>query len=304
MPTNETPLHRPHRLALSREETESLQYGDLPGRLGAFADDEERRAAWFHHRDRLLRHCRHGQRPAAWWDFESPVPRPRDRDYAPATLFVGRLIDCDRARRAAGPMAGGFRTGADARLCVLHRLCQAERRGCDLAQGRARQEGALPMERNSESVGPEMVRRVSAPTSDGARARGCSRAADAGSLTDAARTQRAETQRAWSATYRGQSAVTDCVERSADACVARRLTSVAAGGALGVPRGLCERDRELARARRWRVASYDRTGAEAVLRPARPRPQHAARQQVGAVRSGFDTSRKSHLLPMARDVAL
>jgi hypothetical protein len=91
MPTNERPLQRPHRLALSREEHDSLQYGDLPGRP-AFADDEERRAAWFHHRDRLLRHCSHGQRPAGWWDFESPVPRPRDRDYAAATLFEAGLL--------------------------------------------------------------------------------------------------------------------------------------------------------------------------------------------------------------------
>jgi hypothetical protein len=28
----------------------SLRYGDLPSRP-AFADDQERRAAWFHHRD-------------------------------------------------------------------------------------------------------------------------------------------------------------------------------------------------------------------------------------------------------------
>jgi hypothetical protein len=88
--TNETPLHRPHRLALSREETESLQYGDL-------------RAAWFHHRDRLLRHCSHGQRPAAWWDFESPVPRPPDRDYAPATLYeAGLLTEGELAELTAG----------------------------------------------------------------------------------------------------------------------------------------------------------------------------------------------------------
>ena len=31
-----------------------------------------------------------------------------------------------------------------------------------------------------------------------------------------------ETQRVWSATYRGQSAATNCVERGADVCVARR----------------------------------------------------------------------------------
>ena len=37
-----------------------------------------------------------------------------------------------------------------------------------------------------------------------------------------------ETKRAWAATHRGQSAVTDRVERGADVCVARRELSVAA----------------------------------------------------------------------------
>jgi hypothetical protein len=92
MSTNRTPLERPRRLALSREENESLQYGDLPGRPGAFADDEERRAAWFAHRDRLLMHCSHGQRPAGWWDYECPIQRQRDRDYAPAALYEAELL--------------------------------------------------------------------------------------------------------------------------------------------------------------------------------------------------------------------
>jgi hypothetical protein len=101
MPTNETPLHRPNRLALSREEHDSLQYGDLPGRPG-FASDEERRAGWFAHRDRLLMHCSHGQRPRAWWDFECPVPYP-GRDYAPAALFeAGLLTEPEVAELTAG----------------------------------------------------------------------------------------------------------------------------------------------------------------------------------------------------------
>ena len=91
MSTNQTPLHRPNRLALSRAEAESLRYGDLPGRPG-FASDEERCAAWFAHRDRLLMHCRGGKRPAGWWDYESPVPHPPDRDYAAAALFEAELL--------------------------------------------------------------------------------------------------------------------------------------------------------------------------------------------------------------------
>jgi hypothetical protein len=68
----------------------SLRYGELAERP-AFAGEEERRAAWFHHRDRLLRHCSGGQRPAGWWDYESPAPRPRDRDYEAAVLFEAGL---------------------------------------------------------------------------------------------------------------------------------------------------------------------------------------------------------------------
>jgi hypothetical protein len=80
---------------LNHEEHLSLQYGDLPGR-SAFAGEEARRAAWFHHRDRLLQHCSHGKRPAAWWDFECPIRRPRDRDYEEAALFeVGLLAESE-----------------------------------------------------------------------------------------------------------------------------------------------------------------------------------------------------------------
>jgi hypothetical protein len=69
----------------------SLRYGELAERP-AFAGEEERRAAWFHHRDRLLQHCSHGRRPAGWWDFESPVPYPRDGDYRRSLAHVSPLF--------------------------------------------------------------------------------------------------------------------------------------------------------------------------------------------------------------------
>jgi len=69
----------------------SLRYGDLAERP-AFAGEQERKAAWFAHRDRLLQHCSGGMRPAGWWSFESPVPRPRDRDYAQAALYEAELL--------------------------------------------------------------------------------------------------------------------------------------------------------------------------------------------------------------------
>ena len=78
MPTNQTPLQRPRRLSLGHEAEMSLRYGDLAERPAFACDDERREAAWFYHRDRLLMHCSHGQRPAGWWDFESPIPYPED----------------------------------------------------------------------------------------------------------------------------------------------------------------------------------------------------------------------------------
>ena len=92
MSTNQTPLQRPNRAPLSHEGQMSLRYGELASRPG-FASEEERRAAWFNHRDELLQHCSGGQRPAGWWDYESPIPYPRDRAYAAATLYENGLLN-------------------------------------------------------------------------------------------------------------------------------------------------------------------------------------------------------------------
>ena len=50
-PIDRTPPQRPNRIP--HEAEMSLRYGELAERP-AFAGEEERRAAWFHHRDRLL----------------------------------------------------------------------------------------------------------------------------------------------------------------------------------------------------------------------------------------------------------
>jgi hypothetical protein len=84
-------LQRPNWHPLDHEQDMSLRYGKLASRP-AFASDEARRAAWFHHRDRLLQYCSGGQRPAGWWDYECPIPRPRDRNYAAATLYEAGLL--------------------------------------------------------------------------------------------------------------------------------------------------------------------------------------------------------------------
>jgi hypothetical protein len=49
------------------------------------------------HRDHFLRYCRYGQRPQAWWDYEAPIPYPRDHDYRQAALWeAGLLSDQER----------------------------------------------------------------------------------------------------------------------------------------------------------------------------------------------------------------
>jgi hypothetical protein len=40
----------------------------------------------------MLADCRYGQRPAAWWDYESPVPRPADHHFDRAVLFEAGLL--------------------------------------------------------------------------------------------------------------------------------------------------------------------------------------------------------------------
>src|SRR6266702_3074455 len=93
MATNRTPLQRTG-LALNHEQEMSLRYGELASHF-AFASEEERREAWFYHRDRLLQHCSGGQRPAGWWDYECPIRRPRDRDYEEAALLEAGLLTED-----------------------------------------------------------------------------------------------------------------------------------------------------------------------------------------------------------------
>ena len=97
MPTNRTPLHR-NRHGLSFEEKMSLEFGDHPCRPPAFRSNDERREAWLRHRERLLASCLYGRRPAGWWDYEAPIPRPRDQDYEQAALYeAGLLTEIERA---------------------------------------------------------------------------------------------------------------------------------------------------------------------------------------------------------------
>ena len=75
MPTNRMPLRRIRGGRLSHEQEMSLWFGDVD--RYAFGSDDERREQWFRHRDRLMAlWARNGNRPDAWWDYESPIERP------------------------------------------------------------------------------------------------------------------------------------------------------------------------------------------------------------------------------------
>jgi hypothetical protein len=121
MPTERTPLQRPHRLPLSHEAEMSLRYGELTGCPG-FASAEERKAAWFAHRDELLRHCRGGKRPSGWWDYECPIPYPRDRDYAEAALYEAELLTEGEVAELTAHWRKEFERAQDPRFmhCIGH----------------------------------------------------------------------------------------------------------------------------------------------------------------------------------------
>jgi hypothetical protein len=61
-------------------------------RGSAFGSREELEQAWVTHRDRLMALWgKHGQRPAAWWEFEAPFPRPYKRERS--KLYEAGLLD-------------------------------------------------------------------------------------------------------------------------------------------------------------------------------------------------------------------
>jgi len=64
-----------------------------PGRNGTlFASDEERRALWARHRDRLMQWFSHGgHRPWGWWKYEAPIRYP-GYDRERSTLYERGLL--------------------------------------------------------------------------------------------------------------------------------------------------------------------------------------------------------------------
>jgi hypothetical protein len=100
MPTNRVTVRR-FRRSLSHEQEMSLWLGDHPYRP-AFGGEQERRAAWVRHRDRLMAAwAKHGKRPVGWWDYEAPLPRP-DSEREQSTLYeAGLLGETERAELLA-----------------------------------------------------------------------------------------------------------------------------------------------------------------------------------------------------------
>jgi len=90
MPTNRTPIRR-QRHPLSWEQEMSLELGE-DERRRAFATDQSRRDAWERNRDYLMARCHDGQRPAAWWEFDAAIRRPREREYEAAALWEAELL--------------------------------------------------------------------------------------------------------------------------------------------------------------------------------------------------------------------
>jgi hypothetical protein len=88
---------------ITHEQEMELWLG-APDGGSSFASEEERSAAWFRHRDRLMQlWARDGKRPVAWWQHESPAelyyPGP---DFERSTLYEwGLLAEGERAELLA-----------------------------------------------------------------------------------------------------------------------------------------------------------------------------------------------------------
>ena len=89
---------------LQFEEMIELTLGEPPNWYegeSCFADEEDRRAAWQAHRDRLSRDSAKipGQRCWGWWRYEAKTERPADK--REALLFVARRADLGPRELAA-----------------------------------------------------------------------------------------------------------------------------------------------------------------------------------------------------------
>jgi hypothetical protein len=88
--------HPPPRRRLSPDQELDLWIG--PCVAGAFASDDERRAAWIRDRDRLSAlFAAPGRRLMAWWQFEAPIAWPGIERQASALYEAGLLGEAEKA---------------------------------------------------------------------------------------------------------------------------------------------------------------------------------------------------------------
>lgn len=86
--TKRTPIHRINR-GLSWSARMEFELG-FKGEN--FSTWDEYRAGWERFRHILMAQLEWGFRPAAWWDFDAPIRRPRDHDYDEAALWEAGLL--------------------------------------------------------------------------------------------------------------------------------------------------------------------------------------------------------------------
>jgi hypothetical protein len=118
MPTNRRPISRAVRYRLSFWEKLSLEYGEAHHRPG-FGDDAKRRAAWLRHRQWMLARCRDGRRPAAYWDYEAPIPEPDDCSYRQAALWTAGLLTLEERQQLQATWRAAFEEAQARDFCVV-----------------------------------------------------------------------------------------------------------------------------------------------------------------------------------------
>ena len=86
------------RRGLTADERKDLGHPATSRRPAPFASESERRAAWQRHRDELMAAHQPGERPQAWWAFESGAP-PSLREPIPTYAWLDRQVAEQAAAR-------------------------------------------------------------------------------------------------------------------------------------------------------------------------------------------------------------
>jgi hypothetical protein len=98
--TNRTLIRRPSRGALTSEQELELWLGASHG--SAFDSREHLQQVWARHRDKVMMlWAKDGKRPAGWWEFEAPFPRPPFGHEASALYEAGLLGESESTELVA-----------------------------------------------------------------------------------------------------------------------------------------------------------------------------------------------------------